>query len=151
MSLSKVKAGNEGVTVETDSRLTEEKRTHERKRNIIILIEKYLLTLGYIDTVTRIEQESNLSLQSWDVADNIDLYMVILEFEQYYEMRFGKLPKMVKKQENVCKGWVTQPPTSSSKRQRLHANKLTPPSTKRVRLGKAALPHRQFPLSVCLS
>lgn len=36
------------------------------------------------------------------MADNIDLYMVILEFEQYYEMRFGKIPKMVKKQENVC-------------------------------------------------
>jgi katanin p60 ATPase-containing subunit A1 len=36
------------------------------------------------------------------VADNVDLYMVVLEFEQYYEMRFGKLPKMVKKQDNVC-------------------------------------------------
>jgi hypothetical protein len=39
---------------ETDSRLTEEKRTFERKRNIIILIEKYLLTLGYVDAVTKI-------------------------------------------------------------------------------------------------
>jgi katanin p60 ATPase-containing subunit A1 len=81
--------------------MTEEKRTHERRRNIIILIEKYLLTLGYIDAVNRVEQESNISLQSWDVADNVDLYMVVLEFEQYYEMRFGKLPKMVKKQDNV--------------------------------------------------
>jgi katanin p60 ATPase-containing subunit A1 len=71
----------------------------ERRRNIIILVSKYLLQLGYSDAVTKIEQESNLSLANWDTADNIDLYMVVLEFEQYYEMRFGKLPKMVKKAE----------------------------------------------------
>jgi hypothetical protein len=34
--------------------MTEEKRMIERKRNLIILIEKYLLTLGYIDAVTKI-------------------------------------------------------------------------------------------------
>lgn len=47
MSLTKMKA-------ETESRMSEEKKVMERKRNIIVLIEKYLLTLGYIDAVTKI-------------------------------------------------------------------------------------------------
>ena len=47
MSLTKMKA-------ETESRMSEEKKVTERKRNLIILIEKYLLTLGYLDAVTKI-------------------------------------------------------------------------------------------------
>lgn len=27
----------------------------------------------------------------------MDLYMIVTEFEQFYEMKFGKLPKLVKK------------------------------------------------------
>ena len=95
MSLTKMKA-------ETDSRMSEEKKITERKRNIIVLIEKYLLTLGYIDAVTKIEQESNISLEKWDTADNIDLYMVMLEYEQSYEMKFNKFPKLVKKIDNAA-------------------------------------------------
>jgi hypothetical protein len=34
--------------------MMEEKKTQERKRNIIVLIEKYLLGLGYIDTATKL-------------------------------------------------------------------------------------------------
>ena len=95
MSLTKMKA-------ETDSRMSEEKKITERKRNIIVLIEKYLLTLGYIDAVTKIEQESNISLEKWDTADNIDLYMVMLEYEQSYEMKFNKFPRLVKKIDNAA-------------------------------------------------
>lgn len=69
----------------------------ERKRNLIILIEKYLLTLGYIDAVTKIQHESNLSLQNWDTADNIDLYMILVDYERAYEQMFDKPPKLVKK------------------------------------------------------
>jgi len=32
-----------------------------------------------------------------DAADNIDLYMILCEFEQFYEMKFMKPPKLVKK------------------------------------------------------
>jgi katanin p60 ATPase-containing subunit A1 len=42
------------MKAETESRMSEEKKVMERKRNIIVLIEKYLLTLGYIDAVTKI-------------------------------------------------------------------------------------------------
>ncbi len=87
---------------ETESRMSEEKRNTERKRNLIILIEKYLLTLGCIDSVTKLQQESQITLEKWDTADNIDLFMIFLDYEQYYEARFGKLPKVVKKVEDTC-------------------------------------------------
>lgn len=35
-----------------------------------------------------------------DVADNIDLYMILSEFEQFYEMKFMKPPKIIKKVDN---------------------------------------------------
>ena len=39
-------------------------------------------------------------MEKWDTADNIDLYMVMLEYEHSYEMKFNKPPKLVKKAEN---------------------------------------------------
>lgn len=42
------------MKAETESRMSEEKKVIERKRNLIVLIEKYLLTLGYLDAVTKI-------------------------------------------------------------------------------------------------
>jgi len=34
-----------------------------------------------------------------DMADNIDLLRVVQEFEEGYEMKYGKRPRLVKKQE----------------------------------------------------
>eukprot|EP01017_Pseudomicrothorax_dubius_P045032 TRINITY_DN7713_c0_g2_i1.p1 TRINITY_DN7713_c0_g2~~TRINITY_DN7713_c0_g2_i1.p1 ORF type:complete len:489 (+),score=109.59 TRINITY_DN7713_c0_g2_i1:55-1521(+) len=82
---------------ESESRLAEEKRVQDRRRNVLILIERYLLSLGYLDTVNKLQAESNISLDKWDVADNMDLYMIVTEFEQFYEMKFGKAPKLAKK------------------------------------------------------
>ena len=39
-------------------------------------------------------------MEKWDAADNIDLFMIFKEYEQYYEARFSKLPKVVKKVED---------------------------------------------------
>lgn len=72
----------------------------ERKRNLIILIEKYLLTLGYIEAVTKIEQETNISLENWDTADNVDLYMILVDYERVHEQMFDKPPKLVKKMDD---------------------------------------------------
>ena len=50
--------------------------------------------------MTKLEQETQISLEKWDAADNIDLFMIFKEYEQYYEARFSKLPKVVKKVED---------------------------------------------------
>lgn len=42
--------------------MAEEKRLADRRRNLIILIEKHLLSLGYLDTVMKLQTESTISL-----------------------------------------------------------------------------------------
>jgi katanin p60 ATPase-containing subunit A1 len=64
----------------------------------------------------KLEQESQINLEKWDTADNIDLFMIFLDYEQYYEARFGKVPKVVKKVEDKCKHEIKQQLTNSSKK-----------------------------------
>ncbi len=50
------------IKSESESRMNEEKRIHDRKRNIIVLILRYLANIGYIDSCAKISGESHLSL-----------------------------------------------------------------------------------------
>jgi katanin p60 ATPase-containing subunit A1 len=79
----------------------EDKKITDRKRNLIILIEKYLLDQGYVESVMKIEHETTINMENWEVADNIDLYMILCEYEQFYEYKFGKEPKLTKKLEEI--------------------------------------------------
>jgi len=85
------------LKAENDARLSEEKKISERQRNIIVLIERHLLNCGYIEAANKLQTESTVSLDKWDAADNVDLYMIVCEFEQFYEMKYGRPPKLVKK------------------------------------------------------
>ena len=96
--------------------MSEEKRNADRKRNLIILIEKYLLTLGCLDSVTKIEQETNITLEKWDTADNIDLFMIFLEYEQFYVARYDKPPRIVKKMDDRSIDYVIQLPMINLRR-----------------------------------
>ena len=37
----------------------------ERKKNIIVLIEKYLLDCGYMEALSKLQSESTISLEKW--------------------------------------------------------------------------------------
>ena len=76
-----------------ESRQKVEKKENERKKNILILIHQHLLNIGYSNTALKLEEESNLELDTYAVADNMDLYVIIREFEEYYEYKFSKPPK----------------------------------------------------------
>lgn len=47
---------------ESESRMSEEKKVSERRRNVIVLICRYLVNLGYFDTSAKLQGESNISL-----------------------------------------------------------------------------------------
>ena len=74
-----------------------EKKENERKKNILILITKYLQNLGYYETSDKLVDETNLDIDKYETADNIDLYMIVREYEEYFYMKFGKTPKFVNK------------------------------------------------------
>jgi len=46
------------------------------------------------------ERECNVGLAQWEMADNIDLYYVLQDFEEYYEIKFQRKPTLVKKNPN---------------------------------------------------
>ena len=75
-----------------ESRQKMEKKDNERKKNILILIYQYLNNIGFQDSALKLSEESNLELENYSVADNMDLLLIIREYEDYYYMKFGKNP-----------------------------------------------------------
>lgn len=107
--------GQSRSKAESDARNQEANRLKDRRRNLIILIEKYLLDNGYVDALSKLEAETTLSLSNWDTADNMDLFLILTEFEQFYEIKYGKPPKLVKKatgDENALPRLNKRPPVS---------------------------------------
>lgn len=65
----------------------------------------------------------NINLENYEVADNMDLYYVLQDFESYFEIRFNKKPKLVKKigdDDAVKKGiFAKKPPVGVAKKPQL--------------------------------
>jgi katanin p60 ATPase-containing subunit A1 len=78
-----------------ESKINKEKKENERRKNILIIILKYLINVGLAETACTLQEESQLDLDKFDIADNIDLYMIICEYEEYFEMRFNRKPKFI--------------------------------------------------------
>jgi katanin p60 ATPase-containing subunit A1 len=75
----------------------EEQREIDRKRNTLVLIMDYLRMHGYHDSVERLQNETNKTLSNYSAADNIDLATIVQEFEEFYRIKFGKTPKLIRK------------------------------------------------------
>ncbi|CAD7958892.1 unnamed protein product [Amoebophrya sp. A25] len=88
MMLSKIKT-------ESESRLSEQKKVSERKKAILVFIQRHLQDAGYLNAATAVSRDTNLSLDSINTADNVDLPIIFSEFEQFYEMKYGKKPKFL--------------------------------------------------------
>jgi hypothetical protein len=41
------------------------------------MIQKHLVSCGYLDAATALQRECNLGLDKWEVADNIDLFYIV--------------------------------------------------------------------------
>jgi hypothetical protein len=89
-SLMAIKASGDAATAE-------QKRTQERKRNILVLINHYLVENGYTEAAERLQHETSGAVSKFSAADNVDLSLILSEFESYYEMKFDKKPKLVRK------------------------------------------------------
>jgi katanin p60 ATPase-containing subunit A1 len=85
------------LKAQNESRLLEEKKQLERKRNLMILILNHCIENGYLNTAEQLQQEAGVSMSKFDAADNVDLSSIVQEFENYYEIKFGKKPKLVRR------------------------------------------------------
>ena len=85
------------IKASSEANTAEQKRLAERKRNVLVLINQHLIENGYVEAAERLQHESGGVLAKFTAADNIDLSLVLSEYETYYEMRFDKKPKLARK------------------------------------------------------
>lgn len=103
------------IRAQSDAGMAEQKRLAERKKNLIVLIHDFLIESGYIDTASKLNSEASAITSKLTSADNIDLMMILGEFEAYYEMKFDKKPKLTKKSnEDDAKSLRPKPPISKA-------------------------------------
>ncbi|RLO04544.1 hypothetical protein DYB28_006646, partial [Aphanomyces astaci] len=74
-----------------------EKGLIDRKRNVLVLALHYCVENGYLQTAEKLQQEAGVALSKFEVVDNIDLLRIVQEFEDFYELKFGKKPKLVRR------------------------------------------------------
>lgn len=87
----------QAIKASSEANTAEQKRIAERKRNILVLINQHLIENGYVEAAERLQHESRGVLSQFTAADNIDLTLVLNEYEAYYEMRFDRKPKLARK------------------------------------------------------
>jgi len=67
-----------------------------RRRNILYLMHRYLVENGYYSTAESLKTEGRLS-EEYELCDNIDLDAMYLEYASFFNLKFGKYPKILKK------------------------------------------------------
>ena len=62
----------------------------------------YITTLcpRYVESADCLGRETNIDLNKYEVADNVDLETVLMEYESYYYIKFNRYPKIAKKLTN---------------------------------------------------
>ena len=52
---------------------------------------------SYVAAAVALDQETNAGVRKFEVCDNIDLEMVLMEYESYHYVKFQKYPKLIRK------------------------------------------------------
>ncbi|EDW72198.1 uncharacterized protein Dwil_GK10264 [Drosophila willistoni] len=90
--------GKYGVTAQsTATILCEDVRNFStRRRNMLYLMHRYLLENGYYSSAEALKNEGRLS-DDFELCDNVDLDAIYLEYASFFNMKFGKYPRILKK------------------------------------------------------
>ncbi|XP_076766958.1 katanin p60 ATPase-containing subunit A-like 2 [Xylocopa sonorina] len=73
----------------------EAKRMRKRRQAILYLILNFLNKHNYQDTYNALMEEADLSTDI-QICDNIDLEMILTEYDSYYQLRFNTYPMLCK-------------------------------------------------------
>ncbi|MEQ2178168.1 hypothetical protein GOODEAATRI_011120 [Goodea atripinnis] len=75
-----------------EAREADKLRTEMRKKSILVLIYQHLLGQGYASAAVTLDQETNGGVRKFEVCDNVDLEMVLMEYENYHYVKFQRVP-----------------------------------------------------------
>lgn len=83
---------------------TEEQKTSVRKRNLLVLILHYLEQQGLMKTAESLRSESAMKLEQYSLCDNVDLELILQEYETFQFVKFRKQPHVVKRADAESQG-----------------------------------------------
>ncbi|XP_076356190.1 katanin p60 ATPase-containing subunit A-like 2 isoform X2 [Tachypleus tridentatus] len=78
----------------------DDQRSALRRRNILVLIHHYLKENGLVQVCKSMEKEVSLKLDQYAVCDNVDIELILQEYETFQFIKFRKYPRIVKKIES---------------------------------------------------
>ncbi|XP_068609052.1 katanin p60 ATPase-containing subunit A-like 2 [Brachionichthys hirsutus] len=87
----------QSIKMSHQAREADELRTEMRKKSLLILIYQHLLGQGYVAAAVALDQETNGRARKFEVCDNVDLEMVLMEYESYHYVKFQKYPKLTRR------------------------------------------------------
>ncbi|XP_033502369.2 katanin p60 ATPase-containing subunit A-like 2 isoform X2 [Epinephelus lanceolatus] len=111
----------QSMKVAHQAREADELRTEMRRKSLLSLIYHHLLGQGYVAAAVALDQETNGGVRRFEVCDNIDLEMVLMEYESYHYVKFQKYPKLIRRtaepgeNRNARSGGVKRSPCSAVK------------------------------------
>ena len=59
--------------------------------------QMFSIVFRYVESAQSLGKETNIDLSKYEVADNVDLETVLMEYESYYFIKFSKYPKIAKR------------------------------------------------------
>ncbi|KAL6097071.1 katnal2 [Pungitius sinensis] len=111
----------QSMKVAHQAREADELRTEMRRKSLLILIYHHLLGQGYVSAAVALDQETLGGVRRFEVCDNIDLEMVLMDYESYHYVKFQKYPKLIRRtaetgeKRNARSGEVKRSPCSAGK------------------------------------
>ena len=110
------------IRASSEANSADQKRVAEKRRNLLVIIYHHLIENGYIEAAERLQHETGTAIKNFEIADNVDLGLILSDYEAYYEMRFDKKPKLIRKLKDGEESKIKPPrqpdASSSSKKSR---------------------------------
>ncbi|KAM4719557.1 katanin p60 ATPase-containing subunit A-like 2 isoform 2-T2 [Anableps anableps] len=96
----------QSMKISHEAREADKLRTEMRRKSILVLIYQHLLGQGYASAALTLDQETNGGMKKFEVCDNVDLEIVLMEYENYHYVKFQKYPKLIRKiaESGECRG-----------------------------------------------
>ncbi|GIQ79974.1 transferase [Kipferlia bialata] len=83
-------------SLRSKARDSHEQKQQQRKRNIVVLMADYCQSHGWMDTLSCLRRETGID--GYTVCDNVDIELVLQQYEEFYDFKHGKMPRIVTKE-----------------------------------------------------
>ncbi len=93
------------------------RQQESNRRDLLVLVHRHLLAEGLAETAAVMRNEVSAAwnsdlLEDVEVCDNVDLELVLMDFQNFYQMRFHRKPKLTRRAATTTVAGTT---TSSSR------------------------------------